>query len=64
MELNVTQLERVQMKLDKQIKRHSNNRWHTKRNLRNNTRFDLKTKNSSIEKCCGPECVTFKDLFL
>ena len=63
MELNVTQLERVQMKLDKQIKRHSNNGWHTKRNLRNNTRFDLKTKNNTTEtKSCCPECVTFNDL--
>jgi len=33
-----------------------------KSNLRNNTRFDLKNKNSTTEKCCGPECVTFKDL--
>jgi len=34
-----------------------------KRNLRNSTRFDLKIKNSTTEKCCGPECVTFIDLF-
>jgi len=57
-------LERVQMKLDKQIKRHSNNGWHTQKGiLRNSTRFDLKTKNNTTEtKCCGPECVTFTDL--
>ena len=47
MELNVTQLERVQMKLDKQIKRYSKKGWHTKRNLWNSTRFDLKPKNTT-----------------
>jgi len=62
MELNVTQLEGVQMKLDKQIKRHSKKWMAHKRNLRNSTRFYLKTKNSTTEKCCGLECVTFRDL--
>jgi len=41
------QLERVSMKLDKQIKRYSKKGWHTKRNLWNSTRFDLKPKNTT-----------------
>jgi len=65
MELNVTQLRKSSNEIRQEKKRYSKKGWHTKRNLWNSTRFDLKNQNNNTTEtnCCGPKCVIFTDLW-
>ena len=49
-------------KLKQTNKRYSIKGWHTIEFLKNGTRLDFKIKNSTTEKCCGPETCLFPNL--